>query len=328
MDENAGARDYDEQPRGERSRVEEELAELVRSQDFDTTGPIRIDVSNTSGPITVELAETAMTQVEVRHDPSSAGPDWRDGLTNLLSWVTEQFGESGRFGESGPDLGAESREPGTAAVRHTRIDLTSGRLVVRTPSNVPLRGVPLAVKVRAPKGSEVSLHCGSGDAEVAGTAGRVNVQSGSGTVTIAEATDQANVRSGAGQLRLGPMRGGLHARTGNGDIEVSAIEAASSVATGSGRIWLGAVSGDVMVRSGSGDLTVADATEGQLELITGSGELQVSIHRGTAAEVDLTSSTGNARSDLDVSSRPPEQEPALRVFGRTGTGSAVLTTAT
>ncbi|MFC7340703.1 DUF4097 family beta strand repeat-containing protein [Saccharopolyspora griseoalba] len=319
---------YDREPGEERSSAEEQLSELVRSQDFDTDAPLRIDVSNTVGPISIELTDTAVTHVEVRHDPNAAGPDWRDGLTNLLSWVTEQFGEPGRAGSSGPDLAPESADPGTAAVRRTRVDLSGGRLVVRTPSQAPLRSVPLAVKVQAPKGSEVTVHSGSGEAEITGTAGRVSAQSGSGTVTIAEATDRASVRSGAGQLRLGSMRGGLHARTGNGDIEVSAIEAASSVATGSGNVWLGVVSGDVMVRSGSGDLTVADATEGQLELITGSGELQVSIHRGTTAEVDLTSSTGNARSDLDVTAQPPEQEPGLRVFGRTGTGSAVLTTAT
>lgn len=324
MTDDNNARDHDEEPNAHRSKAEEDLAELVRSQDFDTAGPIRIDVSNTIGPIAVELTDTAVTHVEVRHDPDSAGPDWRGGLTNLLSWVTEQFGDSGRFGEAGPDLG----QPVAEAVRRTRIDLGGGRLVVRAPSNAPLRGVPLAVKVQAPKNSEVSVHSGSGEADITGTAGKVNVQAGSGAVSVTEATDRANVRSGAGQLRLGTMRAGVHARSGNGDIEVSAIDAASSVATGSGNVWLGVVSGDVMVRSGSGNLTVADATEGQLELITGSGELQVSIHRGTTAAVDLTSSVGGTRSDLDVASEPPEHEPKLHVFGRTGTGSAVLTTAT
>ncbi len=124
------------------------------------------------------------------------------------------------------------------------------------------------------------------------------------------------------------MVGGVHARSGSGDVEIGAIEAASSVATGSGNVWLGVVSGDVLVRSGSGDLTIADATSGQVELITGSGELQVSIHRGTTAEVDLTSSTGTASSDLLVSEEAPDKEPKLQIFGRTGTGDAVLTTAT
>ncbi|GAA0519673.1 DUF4097 family beta strand repeat-containing protein [Saccharopolyspora thermophila] len=304
--------------------AEDGLAELVRSQDFDTPGPIRIDIGNSLGPVVVELAETATTHVEVRHDPSSAGPDWRSGLTGLLSWVSEQFSEAGiRSGVE--DRG---REPAAEAVHRTRIDLTGNRLAVRPPATAPLRSVPLSVKVRAPQDSEVGVHTSSGEVTVTGQAGRVSIQAGSGGVSVERATDRATVRSGAGQLRLGTMAGGVHARSGSGDIEISAIQAASSVATGSGNVWLGAVSDDVLVRSGSGDLTIADALAGQLELITGSGEIQVSVHRGVAAEVDLTSSTGTASSDLVVSDKAPEQEPGLRIFGRTGTGDAVLTSAT
>jgi putative adhesin len=310
------------------SAAEERLAELVRSQDFETDGPIRIDIGNSLGPVVVELAETALTHVEVRHDPGAAGPDWRGGLTGLLSWVTEQFGEAGIRTGGDAERGRGAREPIAEAVRRTRIDLTGGRLAIRTPASSPLRNVPLAVKVRAPLDSEVGVHSSSGEVTVTGAAGRVNIQAGSGTVTIERADDRATVRSGSGQLRLGTMTGGVHARSGSGDVEIASIEAASSVATGSGNVWLGAVSGDVLVRAGSGDVTVADASAGQIELITGSGELQVSVHRGITAEVDLTSTTGTASSDLTVSDEAPEEEPKLQIFGRTGTGDAVLTTAT
>ncbi|MBB5155663.1 DUF4097 family beta strand repeat-containing protein [Saccharopolyspora phatthalungensis] len=308
--------------------AEEQLAELVRSQDFNTAGPIRIDIGNSLGPVVVELAETATTHVEVRHDPAASGPDWRSGLTGLLSWVTEQFGEAGIRTGGDAERGRGPREPISEAVRRTRIDLSGNRLAIRTPANSPLRNIPLAVKVRAPLASEVGVHCSSGEVNVTGEAGRVSIQAGSGAVSIERAADRATIRSGSGQLRLGTMVGGVHARSGSGDVEIGAIEAASSVATGSGNVWLGVVSGDVLVRSGSGDLTIADATSGQVELITGSGELQVSIHRGTTAEVDLTSSTGTASSDLLVSEEAPDKEPKLQIFGRTGTGDAVLTTAT
>ncbi|TDC94850.1 hypothetical protein E1161_06770 [Saccharopolyspora aridisoli] len=301
------------------------MTDLLRSQDFDSDAPIRIDIGNNRGSVVVELTDTAMTHVEVRHDPSAGGQDWQNGLSGLLSWVTEQFGTQG--GRGGLDLGNLPREPIIEAVRRTRIDMSSGRLVVRAPSNAPLRGVPLAVRVTAPLGSEVGVQSGSAEVAVSGAAGKVNVQAGTGTVSIEEATDRATVRSGSGHLRLGAMRGGVHARSGRGDVEVGVIEAPSSVANGSGAVWLGEVSADVLVRSGSGDITLADAVDGQIELITGSGELQVSVHRGTSAEVDLTSSTGAARSDLDVADQRPETEPTLRIFGRTGSGDAVLTTA-
>ncbi|WP_433869675.1 DUF4097 family beta strand repeat-containing protein [Saccharopolyspora sp. CA-218241] len=146
-------------------------------------------------------------------------------------------------------------------------------------------------------------------------------------MAIAHAADRANVRSGSGPLRLGTMAAGVQARSGSGDVEIAAVEGASTVATGSGAVWLGSVSADVLVRSGSGDIAVADAAEGEVELITGSGEVVVSLRRGVAAEVDLTSSTGSATSDLDVTDEPPATEPGLRVFARTGNGDATLTRA-
>ncbi|QUH00933.1 DUF4097 family beta strand repeat protein [Saccharopolyspora erythraea] len=300
------------------SGFEDRSDELVRTQDFETPHPIELDISNNAGSIRIELAETPVTHVEVRHDPSSAGPDWRSGLSGLLNWVSEQFGESGlRPGGDGP------REPLAEAVHQTRIDLTGSRLAVRGPAAAPLRGIPLAIRITAPLESQIGVHT-SGQVSVSGKAGRVQIQAASGDVSVDESSGSATVRTSAGPLKLGSVLGGVQARSGSGDVEIASIDSPSSVVTGSGNVWIGAVHDDVLVRSGSGDLTVADATRGQVELISGSGQLQVAVRRGVGAEVDLTSSTGSATSDLAVSDEPPAEEPPLRVFGRTGTGDALI----
>lgn len=312
----------------------------IRVQDFDTAGPIELDIGNTIGPVDIELTDTATTSVEVRHDPTAGYLDWRGGLSGLLSWVTEQFGESGlrpgradrpNFDWRNSDVWRERsrvpREPIADAVREARVDLTGNRLVVRTPDGVPLRTVPLSIKVVAPAESQVGVRTGAGAIRITGTAGRLQVQSGAGAVSAERVSGPANVRTGSGQLRLGGMASGVQARSGSGDVEIASVEAASSIVTGSGNVWLGAVSADVLVRSGSGDVTIADAVAGRSELVTGSGELQISVHKGVSAEVDLTSSTGVARSELDVTGDPPEHEPALWIFARTGSGDALLSTA-
>jgi hypothetical protein len=309
-----------------------EAPELVRTQDFDTASPIELDLSNNIGPIEITLADTTSTQVEVRHDPASSYLDWRGGLSGLLSWVTEQFGESGFrtvLGDRGTERDRDRavREPIAEAVRQTRIDLTGNRLVVRTPGTVPFRTVPLSIKVTAPTESQVNVRTGAGAVRITGAASRLQIQSGAGSVSAERAHGSATVRTGSGQVQLGAMTSGVQARSGSGDVEIASVEAPSSIVTGSGNVWLGTVSGDVLVRSGSGDLTVADAAAGQAELITGSGELQVSISRGVAAEVDLTSSTGLARSDLPVAEEAPSAQPGLRIYGRTGNGDALLTSA-
>jgi hypothetical protein len=307
--------------------------ELVRTQDFDTPSPIELDIGNSVGSIEIKLTDTATTHVEVRHDPASGYLDWRGGLSGLLNWVSEQFGEAGiktvlnDRGNAERDKDRTAREPIAEAVRQTRIDLTGSRLAVRTPSTAPFRTVPLSITVQAPSDSQVGVRTGSGEVKITGTTNRLQIQSGAGAVSVERAAGSATVRTGSGQLRLGGMTAGVQARSGSGDVEIASIEGPSSVVTGSGNVWLGAVAGDVLVRSGSGDVTVADAASGQTELITGSGELQVSVRRGVSAEVDLTSSTGVASSDLPVAEEPPEEEPTLRIFGRTGSGDVLITSA-
>jgi hypothetical protein len=240
------------------------------------------------------------------------------GMSNLMNWINTQFGQG--FDEAPPSVPAE-------AVRQTRVDFTGGRLVVRTPKDMQLRNVAVAVSVQAPVGSHVTAKSGSGDLTVGGAAGRLELVTGSGRVSADQASGAAKVDTGSGVVRLGPMAAGVRAKTGSGDVEVTSVGGVSTVVTGSGDVWLGAVTSDVLARTGSGNVTIANAASGQLELHTGSGAIRVGVQAGSAAEIDLSSGSGEARSDLDLSSTPPESAPALRVRGRTGSGSALVTTA-
>lgn len=294
--------------------TEDTADEIVRQQSFDVEGPIELDLSVGAGRIEVRLVNEPGAHVEVRHDPSSGGP-WMAGVSSLLTWVSGQFGD-----QVGEMSSAE-------AVRQTRIDLTGGRLVVRAPKSLPLRTVPIAVTVRAPAGSHVTSHSGSANVTVTGGAGRLDLQTGSGEISADKAEGVASVHTGSGSVRLGPMLAGLRARTSTGDVEVTSLGGPTSLFTGSGDVWMGAVAGDVMARTGSGDLTVADAATGQIELQTGSGSIRVGVRAGSPAEVDLSSATGAARSELALSDTQPETTPKLRIRGRTASGTAIVSQA-
>lgn len=293
------------------SEPADETPEVIRRQNFDASGPIDVDVSLGAGRVTIALVEEPGVSVELRYDPSATNP-WMQGLSNVLNW----FG--GQFGDAAEDAKA-------SVVREARIDLVGQRLTVHAPKRHHL--IPIAVTVRAPAGSHLELNAGSADMTVTGPAGRVKLHTGSGAVTIDRADGAAEIHSGSGALRLGPMLGGLRARSGSGEIEVSSVGGTTTLTTGSGDVWLGAVQSDVRVRTGSGDLTVADAACGTVELVTGSGEIRVGVRSGTAAMVDLKSGSGQARSELGLSDRPPAHAPTLTVRGRTGSGNAVVTAA-
>lgn len=288
---------------------------VVRQQSFEFAGIAEIDISLISGRVQVQLVDAPGVHVEVRHDPT-AGNSWTEGLSSVLSWVSGQFG---------PDKGVAPAVP-EEAVREARVELLGNRLRIESSKALPLRAAPLSVVVTAPVGSHVTSRTGAADVIVTGGAGRLDLNTGTGSVSADRATGEAKVNSGAGTVRLGTMLAGLKAKTGSGDVEVSSVGGNSTLITGTGDVWLGAVQNDVMVRTGSGDLTVADAAAGEIQLATGSGNIRVGIRQGTLARIDLVSTSGNARSDFDVSSEPLG-EASLTVTGRTGSGTALVTAA-
>jgi Toastrack DUF4097 len=294
----------------------EDVEDVVRRQSFDHEGAAEIDVATGPGRIDVRLVDEPGVHVEVRHDPDGASP-FAMGMSSLMSWINTQFGQ----GEEAPP------SPAGEAVRQTRVDFSEGRLVVRTPKDMQLRNVAVSVSVQAPLGSHVTAKSGSGDLNVNGSAGRLEMATGSGRVTADQASGSSKVDTGSGVVRLGPMAAGVRAKTGSGDVEVTSVGGVSTVVTGSGDVWVGSVSSDVLARTGSGNVTIANAASGQLELHTGSGEIRVGVRAGSPAEVDLSSGSGEARSDLDLSAGPPESAPTLRIRGRTGSGTALVTTA-
>ncbi|WP_410654391.1 DUF4097 family beta strand repeat-containing protein [Amycolatopsis sp. lyj-112] len=292
--------------------------ETVRIEDFDAEGPIEIDVSVTIGRVTIELTDGTGVHAELRRDGGEQEP-WVNGMTSLLSWVGERFGD-----QLGTDPGMSAGD----ALQQARIEKVGNRLVVQSPKAWQLKNIPLGLTVRAPAGSHLEVRAGAASVTVTGPAGRADILTGSGDIGLERADGSAIIRTGTGDIKLGPTLSGLQLRTGSGSVEASSVGGSATVATGTGDVWLGAVEGDVLARTGSGDLSVADAASGSLELTTGSGEVRVGIRGGVRAEVDLTSTTGAVSSELDVSeSAPSEGDVVLKVRARTGTGNAVVTSA-
>jgi hypothetical protein len=295
-----------------------------------------------------------------RFDPAQFGMD-RDFVTGFgRGGFGRGFGGFGRsfgrgFGswvpgdlsgdEPGDDEGRQPRPPrhpfqpgqwacgwpGMAsdeAVRQMRIQQSGNRIVVQAPHDGPLRMAPMVVTVQAPTGSRLEVRGAAVDVLATGKAGRVQVQSGTGDVAVDQADGPVRVQTSSGLLRLGQLPAGVTARSGSGDIEVGSIGASGTIAASSGSVRIGVVTADLTVRTGSGDLTITEAVRGRIQLITGSGEIRVGVRTGVTASIDLSSRTGEARSELPVSDSPPEdKEPELYLRGRSGSGDVLVTSA-
>lgn len=291
---------------------------LARTGRWSCDGVAELELAVDVGAITVHLADDAEVRVEVRHDPGTGGA-WMQGLSGVISWLGQATGGPTT---SPQDLAAEA----VAAVGITWSE-AGRRLVVRSSQELPLRVVPLAVTVHAPTGSRLAARTGAGDVEVTGTAGWAAVRTGSGDVVVGIVDGDADVTTGSGDLTLGEVHGRARLRTSAGSVRVASAGGATDIQAGSGDVEIGSVAGDLGARTGSGDLRIADARAGRLEVATGSGQLHVGVHPGTRAELDLSSGSGRARSELDVASAPPADGVALHVRGRTGSGDVLVTRA-
>jgi hypothetical protein len=290
--------------------------ELVRQQAWACAEPAELEIGLDVGRVRIELNDAATeVRVEVRHEPGADSP-WEQGLTGLLNWLGNAAAEP-------------AGDPGAAAVRAAEITWTEGgrRLVVRSTQDLPLRVVPLAVTVWAPSRTRLAVRTGAGNVTVTGVAGWAAVRTGSGDARLDEVAGALEAGTGSGRIELGIVGGEAKLRAGSGGISAASLTAPTSVKSGSGDVTFGEVHADLTVRSGSGDLVVADAHRGTFVLTTGSGAIRVGVHAGVAAELDLVSGSGKARSELDVGGVAPESTPPLRVHGRTGSGEILITRA-
>jgi len=266
----------------------------TRSDTFDCAGPADLDLRLNAGRIDVRAAEVARIRVDVSVDDQDV-PE--DRAARAIQGMQITFSEPDR------------------------------KLVLRTPRE--LRRTRLAVMVETPQHSRLVARVHSGSIVASGALSGLDATAGAGDVTADQIDGDVLVRTGSGDVRLGPVTGKLRTRSGSGAVDVAAIDGdEATLHTGSGDVRLGMVNSDVTLRAGSGDLTIAEVAHGRLSLATGSGDVWVAIRPGVAAELDLVSGSGQARSELGVSNEEPAAAPEVRVRVRTGSGDAVVTRAT
>ncbi|HVL82682.1 MAG TPA: DUF4097 family beta strand repeat-containing protein [Pseudonocardia sp.] len=289
----------------------------VRQHAWPSDGPAELELTVDVGRVSVRLGDdVAEVRVEVRHDPSASTP-FTQGISGILGWLG-----------AGPD-GPTAEDTAAAAVRDAEITWSEGArlLVVRSSEDLTLRTLPLAVTVTAPAGSRLTARTGAGDITVDGRAGRAAVRTGSGNVRLGPVAGEVDVTTGSGRVDLGPLDARAQVRTGSGAVRLAATAGPTEVKAGSGDVTVGTVAADLGVRSGSGDVTVDDARAGRIAVIAGSGSVRIGVHPGVAAELDLSSGSGRAHSELEIGAVAPAGGAPLHLRGRTGSGDVLVTRA-
>jgi hypothetical protein len=250
---------------------------------FETPGPISLDVRIAAGAVRLEALQTNETEVAV--EPLN------DAAEDLLDRV--------------------------------RITLSGSRLAVDVPEQRGLfrGGADFRVHVRLPKASAVHARTASADVEASGSLGAVEVSTASGDVVFEHARE-ARARTASGDVRLSRVDGRVEVNSASGDVEIDRVGGDLTLGVVSGDIRVGEADASVRSHSVSGDQQIDAVVEGEVRAESVSGDVTIGIRSGSRVQVDATTLSGSAHSELELSdsSTGTETGPLVEVRGRTVSG--------
>lgn len=229
------------------------------------------------------------------------------------------------------------------AAERTRVEFVAGRLEVKGPKQRRPFGKAgsIDVTVALPTGSRLSgtsgmgtfrsegqlgnsrLSTGAGDILLAGT-GTLDANSGVGAVTVEEVDGTADVSTGSGRIRLGAVSGNAEIKNSNGDTWVGEVRGDLRVKSANGSVDVDRAQGGVEATTANGALRVGGLTQGSASLKTALGAVEIGIADGTAAQLDLHTTLGTVRNQMEVTDRPDPADQVVEVYARTGYGDITI----
>jgi DUF4097 and DUF4098 domain-containing protein YvlB len=240
----------------------------------------------------------------------------------------------------------QTRGADQKAADQARVECVNGRLSVRMAKEwtryTPFGGVAsVDITIELPTGSQVHGVSEMGSYDVDGRLEECTVRTGAGSVRL-DRTGSLTVNTGMGEIVAHHVAGDADLKTGSGQVTVDVIDGAAVVKNGNGVNRLGQVGGDLRVKAANGDIIVAsaqksvvaksangnvrvaDVLSGAVVLETAAGEIEVGIHEGTAAFLDVKTHYGNVRSSLQASGGPATSGSTVEVRARTSFGDIVI----
>jgi DUF4097 and DUF4098 domain-containing protein YvlB len=257
---------------------------------FDTPSPIHIRVDLSGGSLRVRASDRSDTVVSVHpSNPSSAA----DGQ----------------------------------AAEQTRVAYSDGRLVVTAPRRPRLlffgTGPSADIEVLVPEGSALEADLTGGDVDCEGRLGDVRIDNRYGDIRI-DRTSTLHARTSAGDITVAQVDGGGEAATSYGEIRVREAAGSLRLDSACGDITVEHAVASVEASTKYGQVSVHSAAGGSLDLATAYGKVEAGIREGTAAWLDLESSSGKVRNLLTPGDAPDGSDESLRIRARTSYGDIVV----
>ena len=165
---------------------------------------------------------------------------------------------------------------------------------------------------------------GSGDCRLDTYDGPLIIETGSGDVTLARAGAELRIKSGSGDVDVEHAENALSVSTGSGDVEIGTTNGQAVVKTGSGDLEIAHAGDGVSMTTGSGDMKIGTATKGKFSAKGASGDVLIGVPAGVPVWTDLTTVSGDIRSNLRGAGQPEPGADYIELRARTVSGDIQL----
>ncbi|MFD9034179.1 DUF4097 domain-containing protein [Streptomyces sp. NPDC059567] len=228
------------------------------------------------------------------------------------------------------------------AAEETKVTCAGGKLLVKGPKKRSLFGKigAVDVTVELPAGSELIVSTGLGELIGEGRFGNCRLTTAAGDIQLDEAADvrlktshgdilvdrttgQTEIQ-GSGRVRVGRIDGSATVKNLNGETVIGEIGGELRVNSSNGPISVVRAGSSVTAKTASGSIRLGEVVRGQITLDSSAGGLEIGIAEGTAAWLDVRSTAGRVRNELDAAEGPGQSTETVEVRGRTSVGDIVI----
>lgn len=219
-----------------------------------------------------------------------------------------------------------SRASDVRAAEQARVDFSHGKLLVSAGRKfISLgRGGAVEIDIALPSRSRLQGSTASASVSGDGLLGDCRFATASGSAQLAAVEGNLKADSASGDVRVQRLTGSASVATASGETTIGELDGDLKFQAASGALAIGRLRGNVKSQTASGSVTVTAAVSGAVTVQSGSGEVEVGIPEGTAAQLDVTTRSGTVTNGLAPSDGPSGADETLTVHARTGSGDITV----
>jgi hypothetical protein len=155
--------------------------------------------------------------------------------------------------------------------------------------------------VSIPHAYQVRLATSGGDLEISEVQGSVEGKTSGGDMRGANLEGAVDLATSGGTIRLESVKGEVKAQTSGGDVYVKGVTGNVEAGTSGGNVSVADVDGKVHAETSGGNVVVKVRGECKgVHAETSGGNVEVYVAKGTAANIDASTSGGDVVCDLPV----------------------------